>query len=101
MKLNCVDLGFYRRKAEGSPDEKFFTAKHESLAFPYTPHPYTPTPTFKSEGRRDLSLIRMPEPFARARWSKGLRPPPNIRFGGSHSGGVESPSEWKHKERLF
>ncbi len=47
---------FLRNKAEGSPDEKISKALHENLAFPYTPHPYTPKPTFKSEGRRKEDL---------------------------------------------
>ncbi|TBR56958.1 hypothetical protein B4U84_26350 [Westiellopsis prolifica IICB1] len=40
------------KKAKGSPDEKFFTAKHESGLFPYTPHPYT-----HFQVRRDASLV--------------------------------------------
>ncbi len=43
-------------EAGGSPDEKI-TAKHENLAFPYTPHPYTPKPTFKSGGYCKLRKI--------------------------------------------
>ncbi|WP_162140410.1 MULTISPECIES: hypothetical protein [Fischerella] len=28
----------------------------ESVLLPYTPHPYTPTPTLKAEGRREESV---------------------------------------------
>jgi len=45
----------------------------------------------RAEGRRDKSLLRMPEPSGRPKGAKGLRPPPNFQFGGSRLGGVRIP----------
>jgi len=34
---------------------KHFTTKNKSLLLSYTPHPYTPTPTFKDDRKRKIS----------------------------------------------